>query len=225
MCGCSTSPLGHVDVAFAPRRPHERIRVHLYGGAGIPGADTPRWTLISSLADRGVRVRCPRMPSRHNRSTERLSVGQRCPTGICWRTTISPSPPLQGTASCATACRMDQVDARRRRLPPRAASRLASRGERWSSGASSPGHPLEHLAQCLHVGHGGDQPSSVRILVVSSNGRCGRQVEQPRLGREWCSCQAAVSPARARRPGTRTTRDPTTSPMDSAFMTGSAATL
>ncbi len=173
MCGCSTSPLGHVDVAFAPRRPHERIRVHLYGGAGIPGADTPRWTLISSLADRGVRVRCPRMPSRHNRSTERLSVGQRCPTGICWRTSISPLPPLQGTASCATACRMDQVDARRRRLPPRAASRLASRGERWSSGASSPGHPLEHLAQCLHVGHGGDQPSSVRILVVSSNGRCG----------------------------------------------------
>ncbi len=199
--------------------------MHLYGGAGIPGADTPRWTLISSLADRGVRVRCPRMPSRHNRSTERLSVSQRCPTGICWRTTISPSPPLQATASCATACRMDQVDARRRRLPPRAASRLASRGERWSSGASSLGHPLERLAQCLHVGHGGGpaelgaDPRGVEQWEVR------RQVGQPRLGREWCSCQAAVSPARARRPGTRTTRDPTTSPINSAFMTGSAATL
>jgi hypothetical protein len=59
-----------------------------------PGADTQRWSLIPSLADRGVRVRCPLMASRHNRSTRRLSVGQRCPTGISWRTSISPSPPL-----------------------------------------------------------------------------------------------------------------------------------
>jgi hypothetical protein len=110
------------------------------------------------------------MTSRHNRSTRRLPVGQRCPTGICWRTSISPSP-LQATASCATAWRMDQVDRSPTPVAPscsRPAGESGASGGVWAPAPSAMPSSTSRSASTEDTV--GDQPSCVRILVVSSNG-------------------------------------------------------